>query len=148
MSQGNYVGMILLDVRKAFDSVNHVILCKKLEAMGIRSGWFKSYLSDRKQLVSIDGTKSSLQTITCGVPQGSLLGPLLYLCYSNDMEISVQNKLLQYADDSVIIAFNKDYKVVANMLSSDLISCNQWLVDNKLSLHVGTTECILFATKP
>ena len=147
ISQGNYVGMMLLDVQKAFDSVNHDILCDKLEAMGISSGWFRSYLFNRKQLVCIDGIKSSLQTITCGVPQGSLLGPLLYLCYSNDMELSVQNKLLLYADDSVIIAYDRDPKVVADMLGSDLTSCNQWLVDNKLSLHVGKTECILFGTR-
>ncbi|XP_072047123.1 uncharacterized protein [Amphiura filiformis] len=63
------------------------------------------------------------------------------------MEISVQNKLLLYADDSVIIAYDKDPKAVADMLGSDLKSCNQWLVDNKLSLHVGKTECILFGTK-
>jgi hypothetical protein len=147
ISQGNYVGMMLLDVQKAFDSVNHGILCEKLEAMGVSSGWFQSYLCNRKQLVCIDGIKSSLQTITCGVPQGSLLGPLLYLCYSNDMELSVQNKLLLYADDSVIIAYDRDPKAVANMLGSDLKSCNQWLIDNKLSLHVGKTECILFGTK-
>ena len=139
--------MMLLDVQKAFDSVNHGILCEKLEAMGISSGWFQSYLSNRTQLVCIDGIKSSLQTITCGVPQGSLLGPLLYLCYSNDMELAVQNKLLLYADDSVILAYDRDPKVVADMLGSDLTSCNQWLVDNKLSLHVGKTECMLFGTK-
>ena len=98
ISQGNYVGMMLLDVQKAFDSVNHDILCDKLEAMGISSGWFRSYLLNRKQLVCIDGIKSSLQTITCGVPQGSLLGPLLYLCYSND--------------DSVIIAYDRNLKVL------------------------------------
>ncbi len=147
LSQGNYVGMLLLDVQKAFDSVNHSILCQKLEAMGISSGWFRSYLSGRQQLVCIDGIKSPLQTVTCGVPQGSLLGPLLYLCYSNDMELSVQNKLLLYADDSVIIACDKDPRVVSDMLSSDLQSCNQWLIDNKLSLHVGKTECILFGSK-
>ena len=100
--------MMLLDVQKAFDSVNHGILCDKLEAMGISFGRFRSYLLNRKQLVFTDGIKSSLQTITCGVPQCSLLGPLLYLCYRNDMELSVQNRLLLYADDSVIIAYDRD----------------------------------------
>ena len=146
ISQGNYVGMVLLEVQKAFDSVNHDILCDKLEAMGISSGWFRSYLLIRKQLVCIDGIKSSLQTITCGVPQGSPLGPLLYLCCSNDIELSVQNKSLLYAHDSVIIAYDTDPKVVADMLGSDLTSYNQWLMDNKLSLHACKTECILFGT--
>ena len=117
-SHGNYVGMMLLDVQKAFDSVNNDILCDKLEAMGISSGRFRSYLFNRKQLVCTDVIKSSLQTITCGVPQGSLLGPLLYLCYRNEMELSVQNKLLLYADDSVIIAYDRDPNVVADMLGS------------------------------
>ena len=71
------------------------------------SAWFESYLSDRHQLVCIDDTESQLKEIPCGVPQGSLLGPLLYLCYSNDMVTAVKNKLLLYADDSVIIASDK-----------------------------------------
>ena len=115
--------------------------------MSISSDWFWSYLHNRKQLVCIDGIKSSLQTITCGVPRGSLLGPLLYLCYSNDMELSVQNKLLLYADDSVIIAYDRDPKAVADVLGSDLTSYNQCVMANRLSLHVGKTECILFGTR-
>ena len=127
--------MIVLDVQKAFDNVNHDILCDKLEVIDISSGWSRSYLLNRKQVVCIDEIKSSFQTITCGVPQGNLLGPLLYLSYSNDMELSVQNKLLLYADDSVVIAQHaqeRDPKVVADMLGSYLTSCNQWLADNKL----------------
>ena len=143
---GKYVGMLLLDVRKAFDSVNHDVLCYKLEAMGIESAWFKSYLSNRQQLVSVDGVQSDLMQLSCGVPQGSLLGPLLYLCYSNDMVTSVKNKLLLYADDSVIISSNKNPDVVAHELSMDLSSCNNWLINNKLSLHVGKTELILFGS--
>jgi hypothetical protein len=139
--------MLLLDVQKAFDSVNHQILCQKLEAMGIDPSWFKSYLSNRQQLVCIDGISSSLRKLSCGVPQGSLLGPLLYLCYSNDMETSVHNKLLLYADDSVIITSHKDPEVISHSLSSDLKSCNDWLISNKLSLHVGKTECIVFGTR-
>ena len=147
ISEGKFVGMLLLDVQKAFDSVNHQILCNKLEAMGIDPSWFKSYLANRQQLVSIDGINSSLEPLSCGVPQGSLLGPLLYLCYSNDMVSSVHNLLLLYADDSVIISSHTDPAVISHSLSSDLKSCNDWLIANKLSLHVGKTECILFGTK-
>ena len=120
--------MLLLDVQKAFDSVNHDILCYKLEAMGIKSAWFKSYLSNRQQLVSVDDVQSELMKLSCGVPEGSLLGPLLYPCYSNDMVTSVKNKLLLYADDSVIIFCDKIADVVASELSLDLKSCNKsWL---------------------
>ena len=146
LSEGKYVGMCLLDVQKAFDSVNHSILCQKLEAMGINSLWFKSYLSNRHQLVCIDDTESRLEEIPCGVPQGSLLGPLLYLCYSNDMVTAVKNKLLLYADDSVIITSDKNPETVAHDLSCDMKAVNGWLIDNQLSMHVGKTELILFGT--
>ena len=139
--------MLLLDVQKAFDSVDHTILCKKLYAMGIDPSWFNSYLSNRKQTVCINGIFSDFLDITCGVPQGSLLGPLLYLCYSNDMEVSVSCKLLLYADDSVLIVSDRQPNVISNKLSRELSSCNQWLIDNKLSLHVGKTECIIFGSR-
>ncbi len=76
----------------------------------------ESYLSYRHQLVCVDGTESQLTEIPCGVPQGSLLGPLLYLCYSNDMVTAVKNKLLLYTDDSVIIAGGKKPETVAHMI--------------------------------
>ena len=120
---------------------------KKLNAIGIDPSWFRSYLSGRKQTVLINGIKSDAYDIKCGVPQGSLLGPLLYLIYSNDMCISVRNKLLLYADDSKILVCDKNPEVVSKYLAEELDSCNTWLIDNKLSLHVGKTECILFGTK-
>ena len=71
--------MVTIDLQKAFDTVDHNILCKKLEAMGIESvDWFKSYLDNRKQVVSVDGVESEPLNIKCGVPQGSILGPLLF----------------------------------------------------------------------
>ncbi len=79
MAKGSYTGMVLLDLQKAFDTVDHKILCNKLEAMGIGStNWFRSYLNGRTQKVKIGNTVSKPMPITCGVPQGSILGPLVF----------------------------------------------------------------------
>ena len=86
-------------------------------------------------------------TVTCGVPQGSLLGPLLFLCYVNDMPISIKCKLLLYADDRALIISGTDPKIIAEELTKELESCQQWLNDNKLSLHLGKTEAMIFGTK-
>ena len=95
----------------------------------------------------INGIVSDANEITCGVPQGGLLAPLLYLCYNNDMELSVNSKLLLYADDSVLIVCDRDPDNIAKKLKSDLESCNQWFTENKLPMHIGKTECILFGSK-
>ena len=140
--------MLLLDVQKAFDCVDHNILCQKLSALGIVStGWFKSYLSERKQTVQINGTFSQYREINSGVPQGSILGPLLFLCYVNDMSSSVNCRLVQYADDSALVASGKDLIEISDFLSNELINCDHWLAENKLSLHMGKTELILFGSK-
>ena len=147
IASGNYVGMIALDVQKAFDCVNHEILCQKLELMGIENAWFRSYLTGRTQVVLVNGVQSEVREILCGVPQGSLLGPLLYLCYCNEMEIATSCKLVLYADDSILLCADKDPGVIEKKLSAELHSVNAWLVENKLSLHPGKCEAILFGTK-
>ena len=148
--KGNYVGMVLLDLQKAFDTVDHEILLQKLEALGLHKSamdWFNSYLQERQQVVDIGGTLSKPTTITCGVPQGSILGPLLFLIYVNDISSSVTCKLLLYADDSALIVADKDTEVIQHRLSKELESIREWLIDNKLSLHLGKTESILFGSK-
>ena len=148
ISEGDYVGMVLLDLQKAFDTVDHYILCKKLELMGVGCvQWFRSYLSNRKQITAINNTKSSFGTVTCGVPQGSILGPLLFLCYINDMPLSVKCKLYLYADDSTLLVRGKHPNLISHALSENLDMCRNWLIDNKLSLHLGKTEAIIFGTK-
>ena len=103
-------------------------------------------MSDRTQLVDLSGTNSLAAPITCGVPQGSILGPLLFLIYVNDMPDVIRNKLLLYAEDSGILVSGKNRQDVETLLSEDLHSLSQWLIDNKLSLHLGKTETILFGS--
>lgn len=149
-AKGLYTGMVLLDLQKAFDTVDHKILCDKLKAMGVAdTKWFHSYLTDRTQLVNVNGLNSDFANVTCGVPQGSILGPLLFLCYVNDMSISIDKdcKLLLYADDSAILFAHRDPNLVSEKLGKVMESCETWLVDNKLSLHLGKTECMLLGSK-
>ena len=127
-SKGLYTGMLMLDLQKAFDTVDHDILCKKLKAMGIKSvDWFRSYLSYRNQIVNVNDTESDPSLVTCGVPQGSILGPFLFLCYINDMELSISSecKLLLYADDSAILFSNKDPRDISDKLGLELEMCSK-----------------------
>ena len=123
MDQGHFVGMVLLDLQKAFDTLDHGILLMKLKALGLSqdvSRWFQSYLSDRQQLVDVSGTLSSHENISCGVPQGSILGPLLFLLYVNDMSHAVSNKLLLYADDSALLVADKFLSNIETVLQNEL----------------------------
>ena len=130
------VGTIFLDLQKAFGKIDHSILHMKLEASGVGNDilfWFKSYLSDRTQLVDLSGTHSSCSPITCGVHQGSMLGPLLLLVYVNDMSAVVKNKLLLYADDSGILVSGKNKQDREQILTKYLNWLRPWLIDNKRS---------------
>ena len=101
--------MVLIDLQKAFDTVDHTILSDKLKSIGIAStAWFDSYLENRRQCVEVSGTRSD--SIKCGVPQGSILGPLLFLIYINDMDVSLTCRLSLYADDSALLFFSSRRK--------------------------------------
>lgn len=148
--KGNYTGMVLLDLQKAFDTVDHSILLNKLQCLGFGQAslqWFRSYLSNRNQICDYDGVCSEPMQISCGVPQGSILGPLLFLIYVNDMPAAVNCKVILYADDSSLLVSGRNISQIQDTLSDELSNISQWLLDNRLSLHVGKSECILFGTK-
>lgn len=128
--------------------MNHNILLLKLEHYGIRGAslnWFQSYLSDRKQYVSVNGANSSYLSISCGVPQGSVLGPLLFLRYINDLPLS-SSKLSFYlfADDSNIYYEVESVDQLQNVVNNELKKVKMWLDVNKLSLNVDKTNFIIF----
>ena len=139
---------IFLDLKKAFDTVNHDMLLTKLEHYGIRDislNWFKSYLSDRKQFVHINGQNSSLCDIVCGVPQGSVLGPLLFLLYVNDLpNISKKLNFFLFADDTNIYLDSFNLYSLQTTVNKELSKLYDWLCINRLSLNISKTNFVIF----
>ena len=132
---------------KAFDTVNHLILLAKLEKYGIRGmplKWFTSYLTNRQQYVSLGDTQSSLQTVRCGIPQGSSLGPLLFLLYINDIPNS-SNKLSFriFADDTNIFTSSSNLKQLETTVNEELKKVKHWCNINKLSLNLEKTNYMI-----
>ena len=149
---GLHTGMVLIDLQKAFDTINHEILINKMEFLGFSKSvtlWFKSYLSNRKFKINLNQTFSEPGDLLCGVPQGSILGPLLFLLYINDMPQSVNCELLLYADDTCLIFQHNDIKEIEIQLNKNFSLICNWFVDNKLSIHFGEdkTKSILFSSK-
>ena len=149
---GLFTGMILIDLQKAFDTIDHNILLEKLKAIGFCDdtvNWFHSYLTNRAFLVSIENKYSSISKISCGVPQGSILGPLLFLMYVNDMKQATSSDLLLYPDDSYLVFQYKHVTETEIYLSNYFSNVCEWFLDNKLSIHFGEdkTKSILFGTK-
>ena len=150
--EGLLTGMILIDLQKAFDTIDHEILLQKLKAIKFSEStikWFKSYLSERIFLVNIENKLSDFGKISCRVPQGSILGPLLFQIYVNDVSQAILSTLLLYADDSCILYQHKDVVKIGKRLKEDFENIYNWFVDNILSIHFGEdqTKSILFASK-
>jgi hypothetical protein len=148
LDAGEYVCGVFVDLEKAFDTVHHDILCEKLKAYGLRgniNNLLKSYLNGRKQYVSINGIDSEVKDVTCGVPQGSSLGPLLFLIYINDFRSCLSDTDCgHFADDTFIIFSSKTPKTIETIVNYELKSVVTWLRLNKLSLNAGKTELIFF----
>ena len=138
LDSNKYVGGVFIDLKKAFDTVDHKILLGKLEHYGIRGAandWFGSYLSNRRQFVSVKGFNSEEKAMEYGVPQGSVLGPLLFLIYINDIHNPLKfSKTRLFADDTNLLIENNSLKQLQKHLNSDLRNLSAWLKANKISL--------------
>lgn len=138
------VSSLFIDLRKAFDSVSHQILLQKLYVYGVRGPALeilRSYLSNRQQFVSVSGIHSSTLPITCGVPQGSVLGPLLFLVFINDMsQIPLIGKLFLFADDACLMYPGSNDTTTSRMMTSDLEMLSQYFARNQLQLNVSKTK--------
>ena len=145
----NFACGIFVDLQKAFDTVNHDILIAKLDHYGIRgtaNDWFESYLKNRTQFVSIFlGYESLTKPINHGVPQGSVLGPLLFLIYINDLHCAIKSsKVYHFADDTNFLNIGNSPKQMEKLVNADLKILYYWLLANKITLNCDKTEIIFF----
>ena len=149
MDNGNCVLGLFLDFSKAFDTIDHGILLSKLQAYGISGTALKlinSFLSNRYQYVDFNGNASSRLSISCGVPQGSVLGPLLFLLYINDIAL-VSNLLflLLFADDSNVFVTGRDLDAIIDQVNTEMVKVVAWLNANKLTLFIYLFTVIYIA---
>ena len=151
MDRGLLNGVLFLDLKKAFDTINHDILISKLRLYGVRGDsliWFQSYIQQRKQVCSVNNTISNIREINCGVPQGSNLGPLLFLLYINDLPdcLETTNPAL-FADDTNISSKAPTPIEIETHLNKDLENVHTWLTANKLTLNKVKTEFMIIGSR-
>ena len=151
LEEKHHVVGIFIDLSKAFDSLNHNILLDKLEHIGIRGvplKLFQNYLHNRTQSVYCNGLNSSSNSIKTGVPQGSILGPLLFLVYINDItNASSKFRYTIYADDTSLILADRDMLSLHRSLTNELELVNEWIKINKLKLNISKTNYTLFQNR-
>ena len=144
--------VVLIDLKKAFDTVDHQILLRKLELYGIKGQaltLLRSYLTNRNQKCQIKNSFSSERLIKCGVPQGSILGPLFFLLYINDLPNCLnKTKPRMFADDTNLTASANSLTDLEDAANFDLENLRKWLIANRLSLNVAKTEFMLIGSKP
>ena len=150
IDKGMVSGVIFLDLKKAFDTVDHAILLKKLSDYGVQgqtASWFKSYLKDRQQFCVANGLSSVKNRIVCGVPQGSLLVPLLFLIYINDLPSLDHSIGRSFADDTNLTCSAVDLSILQTEMSNDLNRIFNWLSSNKLTLNILKTDFMAIGSR-
>ena len=148
---GRIIAALFVDLKRAFDTVDPPVLLTKLKRKGasdLALRWFKSYLNNRKQQVEIRGATSNSKNLSLGVPQGSILGPLLFLIYIDDVVDSIKNgNVTMYADDTTLYVSGTSFNEIQTMLQEDVNSLSQWIKDNKLTLNVDKTKLMIIGSK-
>ena len=143
-------GAVFLDLSKAFDTVNHQVLFTKLTKAGLTDPaitWFNSYLSQRTQITTVGDSSSSAKPVTVGVPQGSVLGPLLFLIYVNELPSCTKFcRVSLYADDTVIHFSSSNLRELEDNINTDLQYICSWLSNNLLTLNVDKCKFVIFAS--
>ena len=151
LDRGKHTAGIFLDLSKAFDTISHDILLSKLNHYGVRGNaleWFRSYLTNRKQFVSYNNCKSDVDTVLCGVPQGSVLGPLLFILFINDIAFSSNSlSFIIYADDTNVIMSNSNLDHLIASINTEMSKISLWFKVNKLSLNVDKTNYVIFKNR-
>ena len=148
ISHKEFTAFLMLDLKKAFDTVSHEILLKKLEYYGVRgitNNLFESYLSNRYQYVTISNEKSSKTSIKYGVPQGSMLGPLLFLLYINDIYTCTTNCPILFADDTCLLIQDSKLENLQVKITKEISTVTNWLNANKLTLNMSKSDIIVIS---
>ena len=149
MNQGLVTGALFLDLKKAFDTVNYDILLKKLHNYGVTGNtlnWFKSYLSGRMQAGNVNSTLSDFKHVNIGIPQGSILGPLLFIIYVNSLPDCIDCKCIMYADDTTLLFKSADLTSLQSHMNDCMLKIAHWFEINKLTLNIKKTKCMIFGT--
>ena len=142
------VGAVFLDISKAFDSVNHLLLLRKLKNIGISERsvqLMSSYLTKRTQCVRALNAYSNFKEVKYGVPQGSILGPLLFIIYINDLfSVHLRGNIITYADDTCLVVTAPNNTDLYSHMKKDLFNICKWMVSNSLAINVNKTKYIIF----
>ena len=144
-------GVVFIDLKKAFDTIDHNIILKKLGNYSVDLNslkWFESYLTNRIQKCRVNDHLSGSNPVNCGVPQGSNLGPLLFLVYINDLPNCLNCAIPRmFADDTSVSYAAKSMDELQSVINSELVNLHKWLSTNKLSLNIAKTEFMIIGSR-